>query len=420
MARGLKERLRKKKLETLKKSFYDALLVEQGALTDFTGKSKYVVFLSARDGEEKATVVHAIANSFEASWKNASHLLRKVLSQKKMRAKWLKADLVTSVQEHEVDDFLVDVKVDSVFDKGIALDRMFNTAFLAEEVSENQFLQGMSEGTPRLSFAHINQYRKVDQFERFSLKEEQVKQLYTFQTASFYTDDTIEEPVRLDGDGLVSDGCIADEKEKYYQLINELYAIPSLKRNVMPLHAIETKEEMIHYVTSYPATTLQLEDEFVLMVFRQSEDQFILIQDEEIYEVSLEQLMDFLPNPTSFLFLQQYVQSVTELGMQHKLVIELSQIEQQWQFEEHSLHINIEGGVSFDEEGAVASIEVEPFILRNYPTQAYDLLTTIELLMGTMIRYLNSRPSLLTDHLTVVIGIDVDGTPWIERIVESI
>ena len=412
MMRGLKNRLMKQKLETLKKCFSEEIDFTQDVISHFQGKPKYIVFLSARDAQERTTVVHAVANSFEASWRNAVQLLRKSIALRNIEVTSWKADVVTSIQAYEVNDFLTALKERGTEDlyEGIAFDPMFNSAFLAEEANEHSFVQGFEDETPHFVMDRLNAYRKAYQLARYSLKEEHIQNVYAFETKAFSIDAASDEPVEVESSTTTT-------QNQHYLLINELYDIPSLKKNVMPLHSIESKEQIAHYMSQYPAATIQQKGGILQLIFKQDEEHYISVEEEEIYSIPTEHLMESLPSVVPSMYVQQYVQSITELGLQYKLIVRLSKQEQQWQHVENFVAMNIEGHVSFDQEGAVATIETEPFIERHYPNKASSTLATVETFIETIIRYLNSRPALNADELDIMIGIDVEGTPWIERVI---
>lgn len=278
-------------------------------------------------------------------------------------------------------------------------------------MNEYSFTGGLNHESLRFAMNCLNAYRQNYQAARYSLKEEHIQNVYTFETKSFYIDDATEQPVEVENEA-------QSAKDKHYMLINELYEIPSLKRNVMPLHEVESQEEMVHYIERYPAVTIQREGTILQTVFKQDEEHYICIEGEDIYSIPVERLIESLPPLAPSMYVQQYVQSITELGLQHKLIVRLVKEEQQWQYRENFVLMNVEAGVSFNTEGAVAMIETEPFMERNYEEQAHSTLTAVEEFIEIIIRYLNNRPNLNAEQLDVMIGIDVEGTPWIERVVE--
>lgn len=172
----------------------------------FKGQPKYIVFLSVSNGKNRARVVHSVANTIEAAWKNAVNLLKKVITKTKIKAHWVKADLVTDITTHTYQGFLKYVSNirRNYFREGISLDPMFNTAFLEQEVNANAFLHGLKEKKAYFAFNNINFYMNTYQDIRFPVKEKHIEQVYTFKTKSFFVEEQNHYELH---DGVLSNGC---------------------------------------------------------------------------------------------------------------------------------------------------------------------------------------------------------------------
>lgn len=64
----------------------------------FNDNQPVVIFLSATDQKTRAKVVTAKADTFANSWKLAVQKLKTMLLKHKMKAAWIKADLVVTVE----------------------------------------------------------------------------------------------------------------------------------------------------------------------------------------------------------------------------------------------------------------------------------------------------------------------------------
>lgn len=766
----------KQKLKVLKDSLAAHVDSVTPAMLDFfDDKPKYIIFLSASNMKSRAHVVHSTGNTFEASWKSAENRLRKLLFQNKINPEWIKADLVASIQTHTYEKFLSYVKKikRNYFREGIALDKMFNVAFLEQEVNANVFLHGLKEKKPQLALKNINFYRKTYQNERFPIKEDHIQEIYTFTTKSFSTDgqevhelesgklsngcrtvNTIDAPlietiidqsstflagevlesgqfrygyfpafdreiqtynilrhssttysmveayeatrnpelkkaieraihfliadaikhmedegvrkafvieksldneiklganaaailalakytkvlkddqyltlmeelargieyfqqedgsfvhvlnypdlsvkdvyrtIYYDGEAafglmrlyditqdeqwiqivirafdhfiaaehwkhgdhwlsycsnelfkyrperkyaafnlknanrmldfsltretafptllellMASHNMIIQMKSKqnhldllesfdevklqkairhrvkhqlnsyfwpemamyfkapekivnsfyirhhsyrvriddvehnisgycsyYYNvlqsssietleakkeriLINELSEQPLLKKHVIRCHSISNNGEVLKYVENYPAIMTYDENCNKGVIFKKDEGEYVLTVAGETYLVSYEDLISQLEKSPKITYVQQYVQSITELGLQYKVVCQLSKSNHQWNIDQHMIRVNVEGLVDFETEGAVANINTEPFLERKFPNQSKQILETMQTYFKLIKRFLDNQ-TLESHKVNIIVGIDVQGEPWIEDILE--
>lgn len=209
---------------------------------------------------------------------------------------------------------------------------------------------------------------------------------------------------------------IVEFKEKRV-LINELYELPSLKRHVTPKHLISRTSEVLEYIKYYPATVIYDESRRKNLVFQNNEGEYIVTVEEEAYLMTHEDLITYLEKNSKIEYVQQYVQSITELGLQYKVVCQLNKLNSLWEVEQPFIRMNVEGLFDFDTEGAVADLPLEPFLKRNFSNQVKSILESVQMYLATIGYYLN-RQELESQIIVVTIGIDVEGTPWVEQILE--
>jgi len=157
-------------------------------------KIKYIVFLSVCGAESRAFVCKGMGNTIDTGWKNAADLLNKHIRETGIDPVWIKADLVTDVQEYTFGsfmDYISGIKT-NYFREGIAFDPMFNTAFLEQEVNANVFIDkdNKNKSLPaKIIWNNINFYLKKNQgIKNRELDGETVKNVYTFKTVACFHD----------------------------------------------------------------------------------------------------------------------------------------------------------------------------------------------------------------------------------------
>src|SRR5699024_9107961 len=81
----------------------------------------------------------------------------------KVRPVHVKADIVTSIETVPFRPFLADIAKlrKNYFRKGIAFDRLFQYAFLEQEVNANVFFNHWKDGHINLAVQHIADYCKL-------------------------------------------------------------------------------------------------------------------------------------------------------------------------------------------------------------------------------------------------------------------
>lgn len=119
--------------------------LKRSAETLFRQRLRLVtLFLSASDGDRRATSVHASAESFDEAWAIAAARLGAAMAETRANGRWLRLDWVESRE------FLTFGKLRArlaqtkrnYFHQGLALDSRFERAFLAEELNANAMLYG--------------------------------------------------------------------------------------------------------------------------------------------------------------------------------------------------------------------------------------------------------------------------------------
>jgi hypothetical protein len=152
---------------------------------------KHVVFFSFGNPEQRAYVCNGIGDSFDAAWGNAVTVMGKKVSKLKLIPVWIKADVVTSIKEYTLPDFLKyisQIKI-NYFREGIAFDKRFKIAFLEQEVNANVFIyENPRDSAKTLAWKNINFYVKRNTGLNLLLGSDVVQKVYTFMTESAFHD----------------------------------------------------------------------------------------------------------------------------------------------------------------------------------------------------------------------------------------
>ncbi len=184
----------KARLEELKQRIYlHAEAVSDNMKLFFDNKPRYIVFLSFSDGESRAHVCNGSGNSIESSWKNAVNSMNKKVKKLKLQPLWIKADLVKDIKECSFDafiDYVSSIKT-NYFREGIALDEMFNIAFLEQEVNANVFIYDNKVSPQKqISWKNMMAYIKYNLGIKLELDEKSLKRVWLFTTLGFFHDGT--------------------------------------------------------------------------------------------------------------------------------------------------------------------------------------------------------------------------------------
>lgn len=158
--------------------------------TFFNGSQEYVVFLSATDGKERAIVVTARANTFEASWKQVTQNLRKRLFTEKVKPSSVKADLVTTIETVAFSLLLANLSLitRNHFRKGISFDKLFRNAFLEQEINANVFFDNWRNRDVEVAALNINTYIKENRKSLFRVDADYLNDVHLFETVSVFHD----------------------------------------------------------------------------------------------------------------------------------------------------------------------------------------------------------------------------------------
>jgi hypothetical protein len=159
----------------------------------FDGKPRYIVFLSFSDGKSRAYVCNGNGNSIESSFKNAVNNMNKKVKKLNLQPLWVKADLVKDIHEYSWDAFIDYVSgfKTNYFREGVALDEMFNLAFLEQEVNANVFVCDNKESPKKqISWKNIMAHIKYNLGLKMELDENTCKKVWLFTTVGFFHDGT--------------------------------------------------------------------------------------------------------------------------------------------------------------------------------------------------------------------------------------
>ncbi|MDD4390055.1 MAG: thioredoxin [Eubacteriales bacterium] len=161
----------------------------------FKNKQKYIVFLSFSDAKSRAYVTKGIGNSVETAWKSAADLMKKKVKDVNIKPIWIKADIVTDVKGYSYANFIKyisGIKI-NYFREGIALDNLFNIAFLEQEVNANAFIwetKDSGRNQKQMVWKNINFYLKKNLGEIRNIDQSAITNVYTFRTIGFFHDGT--------------------------------------------------------------------------------------------------------------------------------------------------------------------------------------------------------------------------------------
>ena len=118
-----------------------------------------VVFLTLSDGEKRADVVSARADTLEQAFSEAAEAARALVRRSGLATVYLKADIVNYMEKIDtaaLPGLLNGVGHDGYFRYGIAFDAKFDTAFLESELNGNNMLDYGDSGEIRLN--RLNRY----------------------------------------------------------------------------------------------------------------------------------------------------------------------------------------------------------------------------------------------------------------------
>lgn len=157
----------------------------------FNNKPKYIIFISFSDAKSRAYVCKGIGNSIDTSWKSATDLMNKRIKELKLDPIWIKADIVKEIREYSYNDFIGYISriKTNYFREGISFDKMFNSAFLEQEVNANIFIDGKKDSPQKyIAWKNLNFYIRNNLGMKYQIEENSVRSMYTFSTIGFFHD----------------------------------------------------------------------------------------------------------------------------------------------------------------------------------------------------------------------------------------
>lgn len=158
----------------------------------FYSKHKYIIFISFCDVKSRAYVCKGIGNSIDSSWKSAADIMNKRIKELNLNPIWIKADIVKDIHEYTYEGFIkyISQVKTNYFREGIAFDKMFNTAFMEQEVNANVFIDGSKDTAQKhIVWKNINFYIKNNLGLKYEIQENTVQNVYTFTTIGFFHDE---------------------------------------------------------------------------------------------------------------------------------------------------------------------------------------------------------------------------------------
>lgn len=157
----------------------------------FGNEPKYIIFISISDGKSRAYVSKGIGNSIDTSWKNATDIMNKRIKELELNPIWIKADIVKEINEYPYDSFMEYASKFKpyCFREGISFDKMFNDAFMEQEVNANSFIDEVKDPKSKyIIWKRINSYIQNNRGLKYTIEESSVKNMYTFTTTGFFHD----------------------------------------------------------------------------------------------------------------------------------------------------------------------------------------------------------------------------------------
>lgn len=115
----------------------------------------FTLFFSVSNRQERATVIHVNAESFDAAWNHGLTKLRRLLDKRKWKEGWLRVDWVTKVEAltWERLNLRLQKTKRNYFRYGLALDASFKHVFLEQEINANAMLYWGGE----VAYAQLNE-----------------------------------------------------------------------------------------------------------------------------------------------------------------------------------------------------------------------------------------------------------------------
>lgn len=165
----------------------------QSSVNDFFNEElTYIIFLSATDEKQRARVVQARATTYEKAWEEAVQKLRRILMIHKVRPEHVKADIVTSIETVPFHSFMTDIAQlrKNYLRKGIAFDRLFQHAFLEQEMNANVFFNNWEHGNINIAVQHIAEYSELVRDIPFRINFNQLEEVHLFETTALFHDGT--------------------------------------------------------------------------------------------------------------------------------------------------------------------------------------------------------------------------------------
>ena len=162
----------------------------------------YTLFLSICDGQRRAAVVHARADTFAALWEQLRAECISLAERRKLQVCWLRADWVEHVSALNWATLKGSLRSfkRNYFRYGLALDADFQHAFLEGELNGNAMLYGGS----RINHAQLNEHNfrlyARQRFPDLTLDFADDKPVFVLTTAGLFCD-LETDPIRLHGVG---------------------------------------------------------------------------------------------------------------------------------------------------------------------------------------------------------------------------
>lgn len=161
----------------------------------------YLLFLSACNGEERASTVFACGSTLDEAWEGAAQALEHQLKQQTRPARWLRVDLVDKIQTLRWDALLEKLGKTkrNYFRFGLSFTPDFQQPILEQEINANALLYNGKEGVATPNDANLAHYarRRFGAALRWPQTPEQL--IWRFTTRSLFCDGEQVYPIESKG-----------------------------------------------------------------------------------------------------------------------------------------------------------------------------------------------------------------------------
>lgn len=161
----------------------------------------YLLFLSACNGEERASTVFACGSTLDEAWEGAAQALEHQLKQQSRPARWLRVDLVDKIQTLRWDALLEKLGKTkrNYFRFGLSFTPDFRQPILEQEINANALLYNGKEGVATPNDANLAYYSRRRFGTALSWPQTPQQLIWRFTTRSLFSDGERVYPIESQG-----------------------------------------------------------------------------------------------------------------------------------------------------------------------------------------------------------------------------